>query len=113
VEKRIGFDCPKCKAAESDAVKAGKDVGQLTERMSRYGKPFYGCNNYPDCDFAMWTAPLKQPCASCGGPLKPPRKNAKNPVGVCAWCEEKMPVDADADRVEAEEYVPRVEVQGA
>jgi DNA topoisomerase I len=107
VERRIGFDCPKCAAGDSDAVKAGGDVGQLTERMSRYGKPFYGCNNYPACDFAMWTQPLAQPCPNCGGPLKPPRKNAKNPVAVCAFCEEKVPVEADAPRVEAEEYVPR------
>jgi DNA topoisomerase-1 len=95
VEKRIGFDCPKCKQ------------GQMTERMSRYGKPFYGCNRYPDCDFAMWTQPLAQPCPNCGGPLKPPRKNAKNPVAVCAFCEEKVAVDADAAHVVAEEYVAR------
>ncbi|CAN5834782.1 type I DNA topoisomerase [soil metagenome] len=97
VEKRIGFACPKCKQ------------GELTERLSRYGKPFYGCNRYPDCDFAMWTQPLAQPCPNCGGPLKPPRKNAKNPVAVCAFCEAKVAVDADAPRVVAQEYVPRRE----
>jgi DNA topoisomerase I len=109
VERRVGLDCPKCAAGESEAVKAGKAPGVLTERMSRYGKPFYGCNNYPDCDFALWSAPLAQPCPACGGPLKPPRKNAKNPVGICAWCEEKVPVEADAPKVVAEEWVPRVE----
>lgn len=94
VEKRIGFDCPRC------------GMGQLTERRSRYGKPFYGCNRYPECDFAMWTTPLAQPCPHCGGPLKPPRKNAKNPAGTCAHCEEKTPVDADPPRVETHEFVP-------
>jgi DNA topoisomerase-1 len=94
VEKHIGFECPKC------------GMGQLTERRSRYGKPFYGCNRYPDCDFALWTTPLAQPCPNCGGPLKPPRKNAKNPVGTCAHCGEKTPVDADPPRVETTEVVP-------
>jgi DNA topoisomerase-1 len=94
VEKRLGIDCPKC------------GQGQLTERRSRYGKPFYGCNRYPDCDFALWTQPLAQPCPNCGGPLKPPRKNAKNPVGTCAYCEEKTPVDADPPRAEVTEFVP-------
>jgi DNA topoisomerase-1 len=94
VEKRIGIDCPKC------------GTGQLTERRSRYGKPFYGCNRYPDCDFALWTQPLLQPCPNCGGPLKPPRKNAKNPVGTCAFCGEKTPVEADPPRVETTEFVP-------
>ncbi len=94
VEKRIGIECPKC------------GEGQLTERRSRYGKPFYGCNRYPDCDFALWTQPLLQPCPNCGGPLKPPRKNAKNPVGTCAHCGEKTPVDVDPPRVETTEFVP-------
>ena len=94
VERQIGFDCPKCKQ------------GRLTERMSRYGKPFYGCNRYPDCDFAMWTQPLAQPCPNCGGPLKPPRKNAKDPVAVCAHCEEKVHVESDPPRAESYEVVP-------
>jgi DNA topoisomerase-1 len=103
VEMRIGIGCPKC----------GPDRGgQLTERRSRYGKPFYGCNRYPDCDFALWTTPLAKPCPKCAGPLKPPRKNAKNPVGVCANCGEKVMVDADAPRVEATEWVPRQEPVG-
>jgi DNA topoisomerase-1 len=94
VEKRVGIECPAC------------GLGQLTERRSRYGKPFYGCNRYPDCDFALWTQPLAQPCPNCGGPLKPPRKNAKNPTGTCAHCGEKTPVDADPPRVETYEFVP-------
>jgi DNA topoisomerase-1 len=94
VERHIGFTCPKCQE------------GQLTERLSRYGKPFYGCNRYPDCDFAMWSQPLAQPCPNCGGPLKAPRKNAKNPVAVCAHCEEKVAVEADDPKVESYEVVP-------
>jgi DNA topoisomerase-1 len=94
VEKRIGFICPKC------------GHGHLVERMSRYGKPFYGCNRYPDCDFAMWTQPLAQPCPACGGPLKPPRRKAKNPTSECANCGEKVTVEADPERAEPVEYVP-------
>jgi DNA topoisomerase I len=97
VEKRIGFGCPKC------------GEGQLVERTSRYGKPFYGCNRYPECDFALWTQPLAKGCPNCGGPLKPPRRNAKNPVGVCAHCEAKVPVEADPPRVIVTEWVPRTE----
>jgi DNA topoisomerase-1 len=97
VEKRIGFGCPKC------------GQGHLVERLSRYGKPFYGCNRYPDCDFALWAQPLARPCPNCGGPLKPPRRNARNPMGVCAHCEAKVPVEADPPRVEAAEWVPRTE----
>jgi DNA topoisomerase-1 len=97
VELRIGIACPAC------------GEGELVERKSRYGKPFYGCNRYPDCAFALWTVPLAQPCPNCGGPLKPPRRNAKDPVAICASCEARVPVDADPARVEPSEWVPRVE----
>ena len=97
VERRIGFGCPKC------------GEGQLVERTSRYGKPFYGCNRYPGCDFALWTQPLARGCPNCGGPLKPPRRNAKSPVGICAHCEAKVKVEPDPPRVEPFEWVPRTE----
>ena len=107
VELRIGFACPKCKQRTPGE---GPTDGELVERKSRYGKPFYGCNRYPDCDFALWTVPLAQPCPSCGGPLKPPRKNAKNPTGICAACEERVALDdPDPPRVEPVEWVPRTE----
>lgn len=96
VEKRSEFACPTC--AE----------GTLVQRTTRYGKPFFGCNRYPECTFALWTWPLAQPCPHCGGPLKPPRKNAKNPVGTCAGCGEKTPVETDPPRAEIHEYVPTV-----
>jgi DNA topoisomerase I len=111
VELRIGFECPKCRGRTPGE---GPTDGQLVERKSRYGKPFYGCNRYPDCDFALWTVPLAEPCPSCGGPLKPPRKNAKNPVALCAACEERVALDDnDPPRVMPFEWVPRVEQPAA
>jgi DNA topoisomerase-1 len=94
VEKRIGFACPKC------------GEGHLAERTSRYGRLFYGCTRYPDCDFALWTQPLAQPCPVCSGPLKPPRRNAKRPTAECSNCGEKVPVEADPERAQPVEYVP-------
>jgi DNA topoisomerase I len=52
----IGVACPTCK------------VGYLTERRSRRGKAFFGCNRYPDCTFAAWDRPLPEPCPKCGSP---------------------------------------------
>jgi DNA topoisomerase-1 len=36
------------------------------ERKSRRGKIFFSCSTYPDCDYALWNKPLKEPCPSCG-----------------------------------------------
>jgi DNA topoisomerase-1 len=54
--KKIGVACP-------------KDAGELVERRTRKGKPFYSCANYPDCDFTSWSRPLSHPCPACGGML--------------------------------------------
>lgn len=50
-------------------VKCPKDGGELVERRTRKGRVFYGCENYPTCDFISWKKPLPQPCPHCGGML--------------------------------------------
>ncbi|MDX9788701.1 MAG: type I DNA topoisomerase [Desulfobacterales bacterium] len=41
-------------------------TGELTEKKSKRGKLFYGCNRYPDCKFAMWDKPVPEACPQCG-----------------------------------------------
>lgn len=62
---------PKCKTtrplAHAMDIKCPKCDGQITEKRTRRGKIFYGCNNYPQCDFAIWGKPIKDPCPVCAG----------------------------------------------
>ena len=64
---------PTCRYTEPWLEKIGvmcpKDGGELVERKTRRGRTFYGCENYPNCDFTSWKRPLKQPCPRCGGLL--------------------------------------------
>jgi DNA topoisomerase-1 len=46
--------CPKC----------GGDV--VARKTKGRGKEFYGCTNYPDCDFISHFKPIKQDCPKCG-----------------------------------------------
>lgn len=52
---------PDCKHTEplelKIDVKCPKDQGDVVMRKTKKGKPFYGCKNYPNCDFASWTKP--------------------------------------------------------
>ncbi len=57
--KTTGLKCPK------DADKGG----EVVERKSKRGKVFFGCSNYPDCDFVLWNRPVIEPCPSCGAPF--------------------------------------------
>jgi DNA topoisomerase I len=54
--KTTGVTCPK------DPEKGG----EIVERKSRRGKVFFGCSNYPDCDFVLWNRPIPEPCPECG-----------------------------------------------
>lgn len=48
-----GVKCPKC-------------GGAIVERKTRRGRNFYGCKNYPDCDYTTWDQPQKETCPKCG-----------------------------------------------
>ncbi|MBD3334726.1 MAG: type I DNA topoisomerase [Candidatus Eisenbacteria bacterium] len=43
--------------------------GQLVEKRSRRGRVFYGCNQYPNCDFAVWDHPVPVACPECKNPF--------------------------------------------
>jgi DNA topoisomerase-1 len=62
---------PECKGTKPLLVKIGvscpKDGGALVERRTRRRRTFYGCANYPKCDFTSWSRPLPEPCPNCGG----------------------------------------------
>jgi len=43
--------------------------GELSERRSKRGKPYYGCTNYPTCKFIVWQRPVGSACPKCGAPF--------------------------------------------
>lgn len=57
IEKSTGITCPSCKK------------GEIVERHGKFGKPFYGCNAYPDCKFVVWSKPTGETCPTCGSLL--------------------------------------------
>lgn len=53
IVKETGASCPRCS-------------GAIVERRSKKGRVFYGCANYPKCDFISWDAVVPQRCPVCG-----------------------------------------------
>jgi len=53
IVKETGVACPKC-------------AGAIVERRSKKGRTFYGCANYPNCDFISWDPVVAQRCPVCG-----------------------------------------------
>ncbi len=64
---------PACKYTEPYLNKIGvecpKDQGEIVERKTRKGRVFYGCENYPECDFSSWNKPTNISCPGCSGML--------------------------------------------
>ncbi len=74
---KTGVECPQC-------------GGELVERKQRGkgGKRFYGCSNYPTCNFAVNQRPLPQPCPECGKLLVASGRSGAR----CTSCQYKGPV---------------------
>ncbi len=68
------MECTECKNRKRIIVSTGVTCpkcgnGEIVQRKSKYGKIFYGCNKYPDCDFVLWNEPTGEKCPDCGSLL--------------------------------------------
>lgn len=72
--REVGVACPKCKD------------GRLVERRGKRRRVFYGCANYPNCDFILWDRPVGKACPECGLPLVSKRvgKGEGKEMWVCS-----------------------------
>jgi DNA topoisomerase-1 len=57
IEIKLNLKCPKC------------EKGEIVQKRSKRGKMFYACNQYPNCDFALWDKPTGEKCQKCGSLL--------------------------------------------
>jgi DNA topoisomerase I len=69
---------PECRYRRSVVNKTGAHCplchGDLVERKTKQKKRiFYGCSNYPTCNFAIWEKPVPDLCPNCGGLMVVPR----------------------------------------
>lgn len=74
--------CPECQK------------GKLHEKLSRFGKTFYGCDAYPKCKFVVNQKPKKGRCEVCSYPLLLEKKRASAVINVCAnkACQHKQEI---------------------
>jgi DNA topoisomerase-1 len=79
IVKDIGVTCPTCK------------VGHIIERRSKKGRIFYGCDQYPVCEFVSWDKPVALPCPKCGSMLIE-KRNKNGLFHQCVQCDYKEEV---------------------
>ncbi|MEK9134778.1 MAG: type I DNA topoisomerase [Patescibacteria group bacterium] len=77
-ENMLNIECPTCK------------IGKITEKRTKKGKIFYGCDQYPKCDFALWDKPTGEKCPVCQSLLiETKRKQTKCSNKECQYKVEK------------------------
>jgi DNA topoisomerase-1 len=62
---------PGCKYVKqkSTGLVCPLDGGDVVEKKTRRGKVFFGCANYPKCEFTLWNRPVLEPCPKCKAPF--------------------------------------------
>lgn len=77
---------PECKNVmkfvEKTGVKCPKCDGDVIVKHTKSKRIFYGCSNYPNCDFVSWNEPTNEKCPQCGEVIY--KKKGKKPVLFCA-----------------------------
>ena len=69
IYNETGAICPKCQ-------------GEIVVKKSKKGRVFYGCKNYPNCDFMTWDKPITKKCMICGNNMAE-KGNKKNKINYC------------------------------
>ncbi|MDR0465540.1 MAG: type I DNA topoisomerase [Treponema sp.] len=82
---------PECRNTRSiPLAKCPKCSGDIVARKTKgRGKEFYGCTNYPDCDFISHFKPINQDCPKCGFFMveKYDKKNGAHKVCINPECD--------------------------
>lgn len=71
IRKELDITCPKC------------GEGKVSERKTKRGRLFFGCTQYPQCDFASWERPYKEPCPQCGAMMVAKGGKGEAPTVTC------------------------------
>ena len=74
--------------------------GFVVERKTKRKRSFYGCSNYPDCDFMTWDKPAPEPCPQCGSIMvEKGRNDEKRLTCLRESCGHNIDVAEDRERV--------------
>lgn len=78
-------ECKNTKAiVEELDVKCPKCDGNILIKRSKKGRKFYGCSNYPDCDFVSWLEPVSKKCSVCGSYMVKKHSKSKGDYLQCS-----------------------------
>lgn len=92
---------PECKTTKPYVVETGAQCpvcgGKVISKKSKRGYTFFGCDNWPECNFMTWDKPTSEKCPNCGKSL------FKGKGGVLSCLDEKCGYKGKAKRKKSTE----------
>ena len=87
IVEELDIPCPKC-------------GGKILAKRSKKGKKFFGCSNYPNCDFVSWNEPIKEPCSKCGNYMTIKYSKTKGKFAICSntECGNTLPLEDNTEK---------------
>ncbi|OPJ61796.1 type I DNA topoisomerase [Clostridium oryzae] len=85
IVEEIDAKCPKC-------------GGQVVAKRSKKGNKFFGCSNYPNCDFVSWFEPVDKSCPNCGSYMVKKYSKTKGEYILCSNNECKYEEKIESDK---------------
>ena len=82
--EELDVPCPKCGS-------------NIVVRKTKRSRKFYGCSQYPHCDFVSWDPPVKEPCPECGSYMVEKNNRGKVTI-VCSNDDCKYKKEKEMDR---------------
>ncbi|NMC33261.1 MAG: type I DNA topoisomerase [Veillonellaceae bacterium] len=95
--KEIGVACPLCEKP-------------VVERKTKTGRLFYGCSDYPACNFISWNKPTGELCPVCGAFLVEKKYKNQPAAAECsnAECPTRQGNSKPADTVKDQEKQKKI-----
>ena len=86
---------PECKNIISEQINVKCPIdgcdGHVKNKITKKGKKFYGCSNFPKCDFATWNKPIEKKCSNCDSQIIEEVNDLKTKKSyfICPSCKKK------------------------
>ncbi len=92
---------PECKNTKPIVEESGAICpecgGKILVRRTKKNKKYYGCENYPKCNFMTWNKPFKENCPQCGS-FMIEKRVGKKLKAVCSNDKCKFVKDIDSKK---------------
>jgi DNA topoisomerase-1 len=70
LNEEVGVNCPFC-------------GGAVVALKSKKGRKYFGCKNYPECNFRSWNKPTGEKCPICGDAMVEKLNKNKEAAAIC------------------------------